>query len=199
MQMSCDDVAGGAWRTPSCRSTAWPVANHLALSCRVIASASPAREQSTARCCTVACYYSGVPTHLTGHDYATHPRILQVPWYTQALLSNMSILTFSHYNQILLYWFLSDSHGTHGGTRALPSGKAGSRAVGRVAALEPSRVERRGPQLRDAWRHQSPPKQRGGVWSCKTQGATGALPNGAARPSTVIHTAALGHAPCFLP
>jgi hypothetical protein len=79
MQMQCDDVAGGAQCAPSCQSATRHVAYHLALSCRVVASASPAHEQSAARRSTVAWYYSGVPTRLVGQDYGAHPCVSQVP------------------------------------------------------------------------------------------------------------------------
>jgi hypothetical protein len=81
MQMSCDEVAGGARCTPSCRSTTRRVVYRVAPSCRVIASASLAHVQSITQFSTVALYYSDESARLAGHDYAACLRILQVPRY----------------------------------------------------------------------------------------------------------------------
>jgi hypothetical protein len=161
MQMSCDDVAGGVQCAPPCQSATQCVAYHLASSCRVIAYISLARVWSAMQCGTVALYYSGESTHLAGHDYVACPHALLAPRYARSLLGNARTLLFSRCSQILLYSSLADSRRTHGGARALSSGKARSGAVGRMAA--PSRAGRQDPKLRDAWQHWSPPERGGGV------------------------------------
>jgi hypothetical protein len=45
------------------------------------------------------------------------------------------------------------SLGTRGSTGALPSREAGSRAIGLVAALEPTLAGRQGPVLQGTWMH----------------------------------------------
>jgi hypothetical protein len=63
------------------------------------------------------------------------------------------------------------SHGTCGSTEALPSREAGSGAVGRAVAPEPSHVGRRGPELRDMWWHRSSPKRECWVRYHETRGS----------------------------
>jgi hypothetical protein len=48
---------------------------------------------------------------------------------------------------------------THGSIGAPTLGEVESKAMGHVVALEPTSVGRRGPELRDTWRHQSSPQQ----------------------------------------
>jgi hypothetical protein len=71
------------------------------------------------------------------------------------------------------------SRGRHGDSGALPGREAGSGAAGCIAAPEPSRERRQGPELR-------------------TRGRTEALPNEAMGSDTVGHATARGHVLCFL-
>jgi hypothetical protein len=131
------------------------VVYRVAPSCRVLASASCARERSTAWYSTVARYCSDVSTRLASHDDAACPRVLQVPRYAR-VLCNARALQFNRCSQILLYSSPTGS-GTRGGAETLPRGEVGSGSAGRVVAPEPSRAG-------------------GGVQSRGTRGSTGALP-----------------------
>jgi hypothetical protein len=64
------------------------------------------------------------------------------------------------------------------------------RAMGHVAALEPSSAGSRGPKPREAWQHRSPPQRGGGVQSCRTHGNTGALLGREVRSGATRHVAA---------
>jgi hypothetical protein len=153
------------------------VAYHLALSCQVIAFANPAHVWSVARHSIVAWYCSGESARLAGHDYAAYPHAVQAPRYVQASLGNVWTMLFSRYSQILLYSSPTYSYGTRGGAGALPSGETGSKAVGRVAAPEPSRARRWDPKPQNTWQLRNPPEQGGGVQSHRTCGGSGALPS----------------------
>jgi hypothetical protein len=80
--------------------------------------------------------------------------------------------------------------GTRGSARALPSMEAGSGVMGHVAAPEPSRVGRQGPEPCDTWQHRSPPEQGGRVPSRGTRDSVGALPSREAGSGAVGHVAA---------
>jgi hypothetical protein len=54
-------------------------------------------------------------------------------------------------------------------------------AAGHVAASEPSRAGRWGPEPRDVWRRQSPPERGDRIWSHGTHDGTRALPSREAR------------------
>jgi hypothetical protein len=63
------------------------------------------------------------------------------------------------------------SHGTRGSTGAHLVKEVRSGAEGHVAAPELTSARRRGPRLRDMWRHQSPPLQEGVVQSYNLHGS----------------------------
>jgi hypothetical protein len=71
------------------------------------------------------------------------------------------------------------SHGTHGGSRAVPCREAESGAVRYVAMSEPPR---RGTEPWDAWQHWSPPQYEGRVQSHETRGSIKALFNSETGP-----------------
>jgi hypothetical protein len=75
-------------------------------------------------------------------------------------------------------WASSDFFYAWGSIRALLSGEAGFRAVGRMATSEPSSAGRRGPEPWGTWQRRSPPQREGRVWSHRTRGSAGALLRG---------------------
>jgi hypothetical protein len=82
------------------------------------------------------------------------------------------------------------SSGTRGGTRALLSWKAGSKAAGHMAAPKLSSVGRRDPELWDTWQHQNPPQLGGGLRSYGTHGGIRALLSWEAGSGATGHMAA---------
>jgi hypothetical protein len=88
------------------------------------------------------------------------------------------------------------SRGTRGNARSLSSREAGSGAAGHVAAPEPSRAGRWGPESRGTWQHRNPPEQGGRVRSRRTCGCAGALSSREAGSGAVVHVA-VRLAPCL--
>jgi hypothetical protein len=138
-------------------------------------------------------YCSGESACLAGHDYAAYQCASQAPRYAHALLNNARALLFSRCSQIFLYSSLIASYGTCGDAEALPSGEAGSGAVGHVATPDPSRAGMRGPELWDMWRRRSPPERGGEIRSHRMSGGARALLNGAVGSGATRHVAACGH------
>jgi hypothetical protein len=68
--------------------------------------------------------------------------------------------------------------------------RAPQRALGRVAAPDPSSAGRRGPELWDTWQRRIPPLWGGGVWSRGTCGSTKALHDREARSKAIGHVTA---------
>jgi hypothetical protein len=62
----------------------------------------------------------------------------------------------------------TESHGTHGSAKALPSREVGYDVMGHVAALDPSRAGRQDPEPWDTWQRWSPSEQGGRIQSCGT-------------------------------
>jgi hypothetical protein len=85
------------------------------------------------------------------------------------------------------------SHGAHGNADSRFGREAGSRAIGQLAALEPSRAGRRSPKPCDTWQHRSPPAQGGGIWSRVTRGSIRALPSREAGSGAAGHVAVPGY------
>jgi hypothetical protein len=81
----------------------------------------------------------------------------------------------------------SESCGLHGNAGALPNREAGSRAVGYMAAPEPSQAWRRGPEPQNTWQRHSPLERRGGVQSHGIHCSVGALPNREAESEATGH------------
>jgi hypothetical protein len=66
------------------------------------------------------------------------------------------------------------NRGTRDSTRVHLSKEARSKAMGHVTVLELTSARRRGPELRDTWRHRSSPQQGGEVRGRGTRGDSGA-------------------------
>jgi hypothetical protein len=71
-----------------------------------------------------------------------------------------------------------------------PLGEAEIRAMGHVAAPEPTSAGRWGSELRDTWQRWSSPQQGGEVWGSRTRGCVGAHLGRQARSGAAGHVAA---------
>jgi hypothetical protein len=86
------------------------------------------------------------------------------------------------------------SHMTRVSVKAHLSWEARSRAIGHVAALEPTSAWRRGPELQGTWQRRSPPQLGGEVRSHWTRGSIGAHLSKEARFEAIGRGSAWMHA-----